>query len=304
MEHDGVMSSERLACRARRPARAAFTLIELLACQAVAASERAARRQAKMRFTLIELLVVIAIIAILAALLLPALSSARATAVRAVCLNNMHQVYVALAGYAGDYDGALPPAGISDLPNRLAHTTNNYWDEPVPSDMRGMVPGYLSRDVFLCPGFARGKNYRDNSWRNYWMAWTGSADWSGIAASDRNWLGYYYWAADHIVWEQRYGILRGTVSFRFGKDYPCGHQPAGAFNRRLVLSCLAYNGAQITPYWQPMLQVRHYPWVDFGHDPGRPMGTNATRGDGSAEWLGLDKMRYQYNGWATLNILD
>jgi len=59
-------------------------------------------------FTLIELLVVVAIIAVLAAMLLPALASAREKARRVSCLSNLNQTAKALVSYTGDYSGYFP----------------------------------------------------------------------------------------------------------------------------------------------------------------------------------------------------
>jgi prepilin-type N-terminal cleavage/methylation domain-containing protein len=82
------------------------------------------KSQNRAGFTLIELLVVIAIIAVLAALLFPALSAAKGNAKRMVCLNNLKQLATAWTLYNGDSGGQL----VSCVPYHLPVATNlNAW---------------------------------------------------------------------------------------------------------------------------------------------------------------------------------
>ena len=139
------------------------------------------RRAATNGFTLIELLVVIAVIAILAAMLLPALNRSRAASRSAVCKSNLHQIALAISLYTDDNAAyplyvspqAIPPPWSASFSPVPALGATGYWPEELkaythnisgwggqpdavylpPGAPHSGPGGWYQPSVFVCPDY-------------------------------------------------------------------------------------------------------------------------------------------------------
>jgi prepilin-type N-terminal cleavage/methylation domain-containing protein len=137
-------------------------------------------------FTLIELLVVIAIIAILAAILFPVFMTAKETAKRSACMNNLKQLYTALNTYASDNNERYVP---QDYYPGYPHPNINW-------RFQALFPKYVpSKKTFFCPSDKWYFPYQDIAWTAY--SYNGQQNRGALSYL---YIGCYNWGAAPYTW--------------------------------------------------------------------------------------------------------